>query len=403
MAALGFRISPVNLIGDFGYFESWSGGTSVAPDGWSLSGASAAVARESSVYKYGQYSAKITRASGDAVLSYLLGSPTAYQGRTLSLGFWVYCSTGSVARITVDDGVGSSSSSYHTGGGGWEWITVEHQVDTTTVQITIKCEVKNTNTFAYFDGGLLTDGELLWTEFRGDNVYIKDSDFDVSVKYQIGSFTIPRRDGMQIQNILRRESRIRLKIQIQHTSLSSARAIFDTITKAVSDGEKDLIFADDRVAKVRLISVSAMTFLAEAEVWVFDLQFSAPSGTSQYIATLRDDTQVDASPKSFSLEVSGSIKTYPRMYFLPPTGVPLVSCTFENLTTGERFSFVDTVLAGKTLLVDCEDFKTENDAVDGLSYFTGDFMALVPGTNYMKFTGTTGITIYVDRVDRFLA
>jgi len=43
-----------------------------------------------------------------------------------------------------------------------------------------------------------------------------------------------------------------------------------------------------------------------------------------------------------------------------------------------------------------------NDGVDGLSYLSGDFLKLVPGTNFLKFTGTTPCTIRLDHFDKYL-
>ena len=47
-----------------------------------------------------------------------------FAGRTVTFGCWVKASNASHARIAITDGVGTDYSSYHTGGGAWEWLEI---------------------------------------------------------------------------------------------------------------------------------------------------------------------------------------------------------------------------------------------------------------------------------------
>jgi len=55
----------------------------------------------------------------------------SYAGRTVTAGAWVKTSTASHVRLRVYDGVTGGYSSYHTGGGGWEWLSATVTVDGT--------------------------------------------------------------------------------------------------------------------------------------------------------------------------------------------------------------------------------------------------------------------------------
>jgi len=148
-------VNPVNLLSNGG-FESWLAGTSVAPDGWGLVGASATVAR-SATKKIGTYSAELTRVGADCYLSQAVEDSTYLNGRTVTFGCWVYSATASVARLSIGSNEYTRAySSYHTGNSTWQWLTV-----TSTWGVTgpsARCWVDTTNASALFDGAMLVEG-----------------------------------------------------------------------------------------------------------------------------------------------------------------------------------------------------------------------------------------------------
>lgn len=147
-----------------GGFESWSGGGSLAPDGWSLSGANAQVARATSVVKHGRYAASLKRRGADCDLrrglADDLGGLTYLRGRTFTLGGWVYATVPNRARLELGDGVTTSISAYHSGGSAWEWLTVTIAVDRAAPTLLALCKLKQGDTTAWFDGLQLAEGTL---------------------------------------------------------------------------------------------------------------------------------------------------------------------------------------------------------------------------------------------------
>lgn len=142
--------------------EIWLAGTSVAPTGWTLTGSGATVARDSTNKKVGTYSAAITRVGNDCYLSQnlvtLFGPVEWWQGKRVTFGTWVRASLSSRARLHINDGTATSSSNYHSGGSGWEFITVTRDISGSATQVEVRLAVDSGNTTAQFDGAILVLG-----------------------------------------------------------------------------------------------------------------------------------------------------------------------------------------------------------------------------------------------------
>lgn len=149
-----------NLLDPYGGMESWSGGAAANPDGYSKTGVDSTIAREGTIKKHGNFSAKLTRVGNDCYLSISANEFTYYQSRTVTLGYWVYATVADRAKITIHDGVGSSSSSLHDGGSDWDFLTVTRTLDGSASEFTIRLECVTGNTAVYFDGGILVEGTV---------------------------------------------------------------------------------------------------------------------------------------------------------------------------------------------------------------------------------------------------
>lgn len=147
-----------------GDFESWSGGGTAAPDGWTLAGNGAQVARATSVVKHGRYAASLTRRGADCDLrrglADDLGGLTYLRGRTFTLSGWVYATVPNRARLELGDGVTTSISAYHSGGSAWEWLTATIVADSAAPALLALCKLKQGDTTAWFDGLQLAEGTL---------------------------------------------------------------------------------------------------------------------------------------------------------------------------------------------------------------------------------------------------
>lgn len=108
---------------------AWTAGTSAAPDDWTNQDAGAgSVGQDATNYKIAPFGCELVASGGINLLHQSVDTAGAYAGKTMAAGVWLKTSTASAARPYIDDGVSSSFGDYHTGGGDWEFITVEYTI-----------------------------------------------------------------------------------------------------------------------------------------------------------------------------------------------------------------------------------------------------------------------------------
>lgn len=131
----------VNLVAD-PIFELWAGGDSVAPTWWTyIAGAGGTIARAGTGLADTAVDANSVKPVGSAAGAWcpklvygsasqrlrqmLLGATgvTYFKNEPFSAGMWVRATAASGGRISLNDGIANSHSSYHTGDGTWQWLT----------------------------------------------------------------------------------------------------------------------------------------------------------------------------------------------------------------------------------------------------------------------------------------
>jgi len=153
----------INLLPN-GSFEVWEKGTSTAPAGWTVTGSGATVAREATLIKHGDYSAKLTRSGTDCHLSrdlYEEAGKTYVRSRQFTIGAWVYATVASRVRLRVHDGTTPSYSSYHSGNSTWQFLTVTVTLGASASVFQVGLAVDSGNTSGYVDGMTVVEGAAL--------------------------------------------------------------------------------------------------------------------------------------------------------------------------------------------------------------------------------------------------
>jgi hypothetical protein len=159
-----------------GGFYGWLAGSSAAPDGWTLSGTGASVARDGTNYKVGVYAAALTNGAGNSAYLYHQTADDfegVCLGQKVTLGAWVKCSAASRARLQINFAVGTDvQSPYHSGGGSWEFLhcTATVGASETGIRLELRIEAGAAIT-VQFDGVILAVGELpsIFTDAPSDN------------------------------------------------------------------------------------------------------------------------------------------------------------------------------------------------------------------------------------------
>lgn len=140
------------------YFNnrSYDSSDALAPDFWTLSGSGATMAYSTTQAWKGSASLAITRAGTDCSLAQTVPhalhtgvGDDSLRGETVGMTAWVWSAVASQVRLRITDGVDTTNSSYHTGGSGWEELSVSHTVDDAATTLTFSVRVETSNTVAY--------------------------------------------------------------------------------------------------------------------------------------------------------------------------------------------------------------------------------------------------------------
>ncbi len=149
-----------------GDMEVWGqppGSVIPSPTGWALTGAGASCAKNTSNVKIGTASAAVTRAGTNCYISQNIaalapfGPVARWQGKRVTLGCWLRSTVASAARLTINDGVGTSSSPTHSGSGAFEWLQVSRTLDAAATVVELRLEVI-VDTTVQFDGATFVLG-----------------------------------------------------------------------------------------------------------------------------------------------------------------------------------------------------------------------------------------------------
>jgi hypothetical protein len=403
---LEIKITGQNLL-DWAHMEDWENGASAAPTGLILSGAGASVARESSIIKYGNYSAKVTRAGTDCYLYATISNPTDYQGRKIIFGCWVYASVASRAQISIYDGVGASTSSFHTGVAGWEWLTVTRDVDVAASDLRCRMEVITGNTNVYFDGGIACLGDIATTIITS---YANLGTWKTTNRYRSQSYEVPRREGTKIPNIRIASKSLSTEGMIVGATVTAKRTSVDALMKALNsyilkpNGDvdyKNLYLYDDRYYKC-FVEAADPEELASARVSKINLKFTIPEPFMYDVNKTLSKTTITGTT-AFTVTNTGSAIAHPQIWIYNTTS-NISSLTIENLTTGQKFNYSGSLVMGTWMLIDTETLEVENDGVSDLANanVTNEIgITLVPGANAFKVTGLAIGTAWIEWFNRY--
>jgi hypothetical protein len=147
-------------------FDDWTNGAALAPDNWVLSGGgSPAIARcgagEADTYTFGagKYCARITygtttsaKLTQTVISTALFAGAISLRSRKFQAGAWLKSGIASHVRIVVDDGVTTTASAYHTGGGTAEFLCASHTLSSSASKLEVYIEV--TQAGSAYAGGI---------------------------------------------------------------------------------------------------------------------------------------------------------------------------------------------------------------------------------------------------------
>ena len=178
------RASP-NLI-DNEDFARWHNGTTSAPDGWTLAGSGATIARGATFPSYGAYTAQVTRVANDATLTqdvpYYLAKQLIDDLATVAIKVRCTATVASRVRVGINNGVSTTYSSYHSGDGEPEDLTASLTLTAAASRVQIVLSVDTGDTMGDFDMAVLVEDsavpDALW--FAGsESMFERDLTYNI--------------------------------------------------------------------------------------------------------------------------------------------------------------------------------------------------------------------------------
>lgn len=402
----GYKICPDNLVEDWGAMQDWTAGTSVAPTGWTALGTPGSIAQETVNIMAGTYSMKVIGgASGSygAQIAVQQSNP-AYSGLTMTFGTWVMCSSANAARLSINDGVTTTFSSYHTGDGTWQFLSVTVQINPNNTLLNIACNVTGNGTVAYFANAVLVRGPNVFTYLQALSsfVYARPENVKVSIPGNVQQFELARKEGQGVAQTKMSSKSIKLSVQLVGDTLAAVRPNYDSmVSNLLTDGLKDLYFSDDRYSKVFVSSISQIGYQVNQNIYTVDLEFISPAPYEQYIGRLRSQPAMAGLTTSFNFNYGGNYKTRPVVTIAAAGLTIAAGWSLSNFTTGQSMGYAGIILPGQCLIIDMENQTVLNNGVDDIPNYTGDFLSMLPGQNYLQFAGSTP-NLYVDYFQRFV-
>lgn len=165
-------------------FLVWAAGDSASPTGYATSGTGHAVARTGvgladTNRRTGDFATKlVSGASATAYLTQFILPSDAYDdgfdGMPVACGAWVKTSVASAVRLYFADGGATSVSTYHTGGGAWEWLKLTHTTSATATVLQWALEVAAGTVTAYISAPTCLLGQIPPADFVPAPTIVRD-------------------------------------------------------------------------------------------------------------------------------------------------------------------------------------------------------------------------------------
>lgn len=229
-------------------------------------------------------------------------------------------------------------------------------------------------------------------------------DLNFAIAKSIRESDTPKSHGSIVAIGKRRAMRVRVRGTIIGTAYDNLRSNLDNLKAAIEDDAYQKLTTDDD----RFLWVQYGNFNHEPlnirtfNKFSFDMIAEYPFWLS---ATLNSSSAVRTSGVAFNVTNAGNAIARAKITITNGSGSTATDdLRIDNNTTGERFQYRGALLNTKALvvnnLVDARDLAVENDGVDDIADFEGDFISLNPGVNSLVLTTSkSGITVAVAHRD----
>lgn len=161
-------------------FLNNSGFEDALGDEWVQSGLGT-IARSDEKAKSGDYSLKVSYVTGGVQGLQNLEEFERLQTVKVSLGAWVWADEASAGRLQIYDGGVTVHSAWHTGGGDWEWLSIDKVIRGVATRVYGGLVVEAVDAVAYFDDIAFVRGATVSSTGEYSELLETGGDFDTLI------------------------------------------------------------------------------------------------------------------------------------------------------------------------------------------------------------------------------
>jgi phage-related protein len=218
---------------------------------------------------------------------------------------------------------------------------------------------------------------------------------DIKEQKAVKTTAIPKTDGSIAETARRSSITISMSGDVAGSTYDGLRANIDGFKAILQNGLQKFIMDDDRYiyAQLKDFSYSYKTLMSYAR-WTASFVAHYPYWTaevaSSYVAT-------PVSAETFYVGNLGNALARVKITLTNGANSIVDDIQIDNVTNGQAFQYRGTLLGTKVLEIDnrydSDDLEVLNNGADDIVNFEGDFIELEAGTNYLKFTGASAVTV----------
>lgn len=227
-------------------------------------------------------------------------------------------------------------------------------------------------------------------------------EFSEAVDTRLNSMQVPKRHGVLISEVPVLNGRvIRTKGRIQAQNFAILRGTLDTMGRLLNSGRQKLRISDDRYINAYKQSFAygyvpggalcaadfSIDFICDDPFWYEDtVQSEAFVLSSADVAVGGGNYR-----KTVQITNGGEVFVYVDLTVAADQGGDIDKVIVRNTTQANRtFEYDGTILAGKSLVVDSNNFTVTNNGVEDLTNWQGYWFALDKCTATVELEGKPG-------------
>lgn len=227
-------------------------------------------------------------------------------------------------------------------------------------------------------------------------------EYSEAVDTRLNAMQVPKRHGVLITEVPVLAGRVvKIKGRVQAENYAVLRGTLDTMGRLLNSGRQQLRIVDDRYINAYKQSFSfgyvpgsalcaadfAADFVCDDPFWYEDVL------QEETVVLTSSDTPIGNGNyrKTVLITNGGEVFVYLNLTVTADQGGSIDLVRLRNTTQANRtFEYTGTILSGKSLVVDSNEFTALNDGVEDLTHWSGYWIALDKCTATYEIEGKPG-------------